>query len=1392
MSGKLLYMCFYSFVKKLFLSKMQFYSIVKWLVSLVIIFCITQASFALPFKKIDSRMHGLYSDDILCIHQDQPGFLWFGTNYGLYRFDGIDFRMYEHIPLQQGTISGNFIFDIVEQKDGTLWFCTNNGFDRYDEATDSFVRIPIQIETSDSSYVTYQQHVNKGLITHNGSILVNIASNGIFKFNAASGSLEPIRSLAGDVISDASDIAEDNQRWIWIGTKTDGLVRFSPESHTIQRFRHGDSNSGINSNNIFSVHVDSLNYLWVGTDKGINYLVPGSVSFQALKPSIPVPPTSRMNQVYCITSDSDNNVWFGTNGIGLHVLMRDEMKIVNYSVANGFSLSSDNIRSIFHDRQGNLWVGTNLGGISYVLNNNALVFQGLGPRTATLPGLSHASVTAIAENGTDRLWVGTDGGGLNLHHKLTGVTSQVLEGTLSSVLTIHQEENGALWMGGYLEGLIYYNPRNNTFAGYTARPDDVQWLGHNDVRMILEDSGGSLWVATNGGGLHRFDRDKKTFTRFRHNPENPNSLISDHCIALYEDARGNLLVGTYNGFSILDSTRTRFKSYISGNNPQSLSGNWVYAFCEDNDGRLWVGTNYGLNIFDPNTGTFKAYTKQEGLPGNEVYSILSDDNDHLWLGTNIGLCRFDPDAETFLSYDLRDGIQGNRFNSGAAIRNKEGVLYFGGNNGLTWFHPDFIKTNPEKPPVYITSLMLPQSGKTIYPFSMENGIGSSPGIKIPFREASVIVLNYTALNLINSEKSQYRYMLEGFDTDWRNPGSQREATYTNLKPGNYTFSVIASNNDGVWNTQGAAVQIRITPPIHRTTLAYVFYFLAGAALLYFIIQYSLIKIRHRRQLAIEQYKLKKTEELARLKSDFFISISHELSTPITLILTPLQRMLDQGKITNTRLIEIAVRNAQSLLRMVNELLDFQKTESGKTELLVTNNELISYVSSILDSFIETYREKGIALSFHPGVKRVEMMFDTEKMEKILYNLLSNAYKYTHPNGSVSVSVNLMNDDGSGSKNNSNEFVEIIVSDTGIGISAEDLPHLFEKYYRARPVAPGNALTQSMGYGIGLFVTRTMVDLHGGQIEVKSTRGVGSEFILRFPIQKPISEAAATDANSTLPLAENDYAYAPEAVPENIGDPNDEENLPLVLIVDDNPQIIELLKEILSSNYRIIEAVNGEKGHDAACRYSPDLIITDVMMPGIDGVQLCERIKSDFYTCHIPVILLTALNDNYFRLKGYQTGADDYISKPFNPRILETRVHNIIASRRMLQKKFLSDIQVVPGEVTSVSADEVFLENAIAAVEKNIDNPEFSVVELASEMNMSKATLYRKITAITSQNPSQFIRTIRLKRAANLLKTTDYNVSEVVYMVGLNDIKHFRKSFQKLFGKNPTEFKGPIG
>jgi signal transduction histidine kinase/ligand-binding sensor domain-containing protein/DNA-binding response OmpR family regulator len=1344
---------------------------------------------ALPFRKIDSRVSGLNSDDILCIHQDRKGFLWFGTNYGLYRFDGIDFRMYEYHPNQQGSISGNFIFDIIEDKSGALWFCTNNGLDRYDIASDGFVRIPILIENGGSGVVSYQQHINRGLFTRNGSILVNVASNGIFEFRIETGRLESVKTLSGNVITDASDMEEDVNGNIWIGTKNDGLVRISPDRRTIQRYQQGSDSYGINSNNIFSVHADPLNYLWVGTDKGINYLAPDSESFRTIIPTIPVPPTSRMQQVYCITSDSQNNVWFGTNGIGLHVLIRNEMKFVNYSGANGSSLSSDNIRSIFHDRQGNLWVGTNLGGISYVPNNNAHAFRGIGPKTASSPGLSHSSVTAIAEDDTGQLWIGTDGGGLNLHNPLTGTTRQMLDGVINSVLTIHRETSGNLWLGGYLEGLTYYDPVRNSVISYTAMPDDPDWLAHNDVRMILEDSGGHLWIATNGGGLHRFNREKKIFTRFKHNPGNPNSLISDHCIALYEDSSGNLLIGTYNGFSILNNTRTEFTNYSSDNNPGSVSGNWIYAFCEDSQGRIWIGSNYGLNLFDPEKGKLRTYTRQNGLPANEVFSILTSDEGHLWIGTNMGLCRFNPDDQTIISYDLRDGLKGNRFNSGAAIRNKNGELFMGGNNGLTWFNPANIKTNPEEPPVYITSLTLPQSGRTIIPFSSENEISSVQNIRIPFREASVIVLKYTALNLINSEKSQYKYMLDGFDTDWRNPDNQREATYTNLKPGYYTFRVIASNNDGIWNTEGAVAHIRITPPVYRSTMAYIFYFLTGAALLFFFLQFALIKIRHRRQLAVEQYKLKKTEELARLKNDFFISVSHELSTPLTLILTPLQRVLERGETTHKKLIEIAVKNAGNMLRMVNELLDFQRTDSGKIELLLTNNEIVSFMGSIIHSFVETYREKGISLSFQPKIPAAEMMFDTEKMEKIIYNLLSNAYKYTNSGGRVSVSVQVIDNIITDNQEDKDARVEIIVSDNGIGISPDDLSHLFEKYYRAKSSINGNTLTQSMGYGIGLFVTKNLVELHGGKIDVISTPGKGSEFIITFPLKKPVTSIDVPAAKNDNTTPEPSFALERLVKTyDNVGPDHEKDQLPLILIVDDNTQILELLKEVLMEKYRIIEAINGEKGYEAACRYGPDLIISDVMMPGIDGVQLCERIKSDFYTCHIPVILLTALNDNFFRLKGYQTGADDYISKPFNPKILETRVENIIASRRMLQKKFISNIQVTPGEVSSVSGDEVFLDNAIKAVENSIDNPEFSVVELAAEMNMSKATLYRKITGLTSQNPSQFIRTIRLKRAAHLLKTSDYNVSEVVYMVGLNDIKHFRKSFQKLFGKNPTDFK----
>ncbi len=1329
----------------------------------------------------DSR---LQNNNVYCIHEDYYGYLWIGTENGLHRYNGIKFTLFEHNPNDSATISGNVIFTMIEDHKNNLYFCTNNGLSKFDRANNRFISIPALLkDTSGILRNNTNYYVPQAIINSTNDLIASLGENGVFRLDTTDMILKRVDWLSDNPVSPIGVVTstyEDNE-YLWFGSQRHGLFRINLAKQQMINYNDTSIKYRIGANNIYAIYKDNANRLWVGSENGLFKLNPQTAKFELINLK---PPTGFDQKViiYTISGDNKGNVWFGSDGCGLYQLDPDN-NLTNFT--NDFfdktSLASNFIRAIYRDRQDNIWLGTREGGLSYVLNNNAREFINFREKNSRFEGLSFRSVSTICKSGQpDVYYIGTDGGGIDELNLKTNQISKIEAISSKSVLNILYD-NHAIWYGGYLEGLNNYNLRTKKKVTYRHNESDPESLGHNDVRFILKDHQDVYWIATNGGGLNRFDAKKATFQRFENNGNSQNRIISNYCITLYEDSKHNLWIGTYNGLSILDPSRKRFRNYYNVKNQNSLSSNWVYCFHEDQKGRMWIGTNFGLNLFDPVNEKFTVYLKENGLPGNEIMGIAEDATGNIWISTNNGICQFDANLKQFNIFDIYDGIVSNQFNHGAYLNDNNQLILFGSSYGLTIFDPSKIHINTLKPPVYITNFTTTNRTFAFNVHHKTDGYVVYPKKVLSFSEASVITFDFDALNYINARKNQFRYYLDGFDKEWHLAENGISATYNNLKPGKYTFRVIASNNNNVWNDKGATIEFTIKPPLYRTVWAKILYYIVTLSLIYFLWVFTITRERYKRDIAFEHLKSEKAEELARMKTEFFVNVSHELSTPLSLILVPLQRMYETARF-DQQLTKTALNNAQRLLKLVTEILDFQKADDGRMTLSLTDNDLVLFVEGIVVNFKDLANEKQLTLEFEANEITTHMVrFDTEKMEKIMYNLVSNAIKYTPPGGLIKVELSQKPSSGAAQPQ-----VEIKVTDNGIGIAHDKLEHIFEKYYRAQSSDKKQEKLSSTGYGIGLYLTKALVELHNGQIFVESTEGKGSVFSVVLPVIEALQHHAPDMPDAAKPMDLHGDEYN-QQVDEILEEKENKPGKPLILIVEDNFELRMILKSILDQDYRILEAADGQQGLKMANRYLPDLVITDIMMPYFNGIEVCEKLKSDFYTCHIPVIMLTALNSNDHRIKGFEVGADDYISKPFNSKILEIRVKNLVESRQNLHRKFVTDLKVKPSEITVTSPDEEFLEKAIQMVETNIENPEFSVSELASLMNMSDATLYRKVKALTSQSPNIFIRTIRLKRAAQLLKTTRYSITQVVDMVGLNDVKYFRKCFQKQFGQNPLEF-----
>ncbi|MGC8803480.1 MAG: two-component regulator propeller domain-containing protein, partial [Bacteroidales bacterium] len=998
----------------------------------------------------------------------------------------------------------------------------------------------------------------------------------------------------------------DNENKLWIGSQNKGLFCYDFTQKSIVPFSDKYKQGYVREFNVLSIGQDKWGRIWVGTSENVYLYDADNRSFSPFKcnpahaSSLPHPVIWRFEY------DRNNDMWFCTNGKGISKLIDKDFRFVTFAhdKTNPNSLNDNFVQCFMEDFQGNLWIGTQRGGVSYCLNNNSTVFKSIRSEPFQRISLSDNSVTAINQDAQGNIWIGTDGGGINVYNPRENTIQYLYRGRpvqdwnyKESILTIYIDKRGEIWAGGYLSGIIRISADRKRVKIYMADSEDPAAISHNDIRWIMEDSKGNLWVATNGGGLNIYD---PSIDGFKHLTTSDSifPLVSNYTLTLLEDSKGNMWVGTYSGISRLDFKRKKIFSYSRND---KLKGEWIYAFLENSEGKIWVATNLGLYQYNSKTDDFTDVTGLIGVPNQVIGGIVEDKEQTFWISTYNGLIRYNPFTRKSIIYYQSDGLPGNNFNHGAYYKNQQGMLFWGTTSGLVFFDPSRIVINEKAPDVYITAFT--DANGNLIPIQREPG----NSVEIKYSMASAFNIHFAALNYINPEKNQYAIYMEGIDRDWRKIGNQQVATYTNLAPGTYVFRVKASNNDNVWNEQGTSLTIHILPPLWRTVWAYILYFILIVSLIVYIWYQTLLRVRYKKDLEIEHLKAEKAEEIAQMKSEFFLSISHELNTPLSLIITPIEKMEKEHKF-DARLMQLVKRNAHLLLRMLNELIDFQKADEGREQLNLAFGEMVQFVKHTVENFYPLAENKKITLSFTPLVNQLWMEFDHNKIEKIIYNLISNAIKYTPQGGKVTVTIGVNQD-------HSQMFLS--VEDTGIGINQDELKKIFDKYYRIRKAR--DPINQATGFGIGLYLSQKLAELHQGKLEVKSVVGKGSCFTLSLPWERKGIEISAENVEQQIILDENEKL---------LDDTHDEEEFvlhtkkPLILIIEDNREVCEMLEILLRSKYQLLFAHEGNEGYKLVTKYMPQLVITDIMLPGIDGLEICRRIKADFYTSHIPVVILT--------------------------------------------------------------------------------------------------------------------------------------------------------------------------
>lgn len=1316
---------------------------------------------------------GLSNSHITSIVQDKKGFIWIGTEDGLNRFDGKKFVNFYHFANDTGSLPSSGIYSLHIDKNKNLWIGTFTGLCRYDYKLEKFIKYPIK--NKDKEY-----HIPVKAISSNNKkeLWLGTSGQGLVKMNTNSRLCTFFKHSPKDSTTIASDfISElliDKNNNIWVGNQLKGVSALNSKTNCFSHYN--EENSKLINNNVLSLFEDKNGNIRIGTfGGGISVINPKTDN---IKHHTTKDKNSIINNdiVYDIIQDRKGIIRMGTEGGGLNSYINDNSQIdaVTTESKSIKGLINNKIRVIFEDKDGNLWLGIHQGGLN-IMSNKPADFQHITTGEASSPVLS-----IFADN--QKIWIGTDGNGLKTWNTQTNqfktyTISPEKKSLKSNVIrTIYKDRYNTVWIGTYLGGLAKYNKEKDNFTNFSHTPGDSNSLTNNDVTAITEDRLGNLWIGTNGGGLNLYNPENKNFRSFRHIEGEKKSLINDWIVCMYLDRLGFVWIGTYWGISKLDPLKLTFTNF----NIKETQRNTTLCFHEDKLGNLWTGTTNGLLLLNKETGEIlKTYTLRDGLPNNVINGILEDNSGNLWLSTNNGISCFNLKNKTFNNYSQRAGLQSSEFIHGAYAEGVNNDFFFGGIEGITRFFPEKISKNTSKPKVILTDFkILNQSvkiGKDKDKFTLSKSISETQKLELPYRHNS-FSFEFTAIEFLTPEKIKYAYQMEGFDKQWNYFDYKRNnVTYTNLDYGKYTFRIKASNSNGQWG-KPTNLKITITTPVWLRWWAYAIYSLLGLIAAWFIRKYYNKRIEEKNNIRIERLNRKKDKELNETKLQFFTNISHEFRTPLTLIIGPLEAFLESEdlKPEQKRQFELMHRNANRLLRLVNQLMDLRKIDAGKVNLNAGKYNIIAFLQEIYDNFFKLAEKRKVNFYFKKDFSELDLWFDNDKLDKVFFNLLSNAFKFTSQNESIFIEIKRSEKDG---------FIRIDVKDTGKGIKKQKLSYVFDRFYQAE-----NHSNLQQGTGIGLWLTKHYIELHKGNISVKSEPEKGTIFTILLPTgdkhltpeQKTVQNEIESQLQAPIIESEQEFSFNSE----NFSYSQKKQS---ILLVEDDDEIRSYIKQGLEKNFRVSEAINGKEGLNKALETSPDLVITDVMMPEMDGIQLCEKLKTDLKTCHIPVIMLTAKTSIEHRIKGLETGADSYIPKPFNPQHLMVRIVKLLELRRRLINKFSNEIGFKAEKTAVTSADEKLLNSVIEIVNKKIADADLNVEILSKQIGMSRGHLQRKLKSLTGQNPNEFIRIMRLQQAAEILKNNKISISEAAYMVGFSSPSYFSTCFTKQYKISPKQF-----
>lgn len=1313
---------------------------------------------------------GLSVNAVYSITQDSKGFLWFGTVDGLNRFDGRHIKPYRLTPAdeQAGIRLGSIIFGLCEDKEQQLWIASDRGIARLDLKTEQF--LPFDLKTGRAE-AGADARASAVLMDHKGRIWMAVFGQGLFCYTPQTGQMEQFQSDDKKPGSLASNnirrLYEDAAGVLWISYTDKGIARFDADK---QRF----TNYALTPERLpnEALFEDSQGNFWVGNDtRGLVRFDrrTGATDFFLTAESPHYARHIRGIAEYTpgtllIASDNGLTLFDTQTGEGRATLT------ANREGSEG--LNDTYLHALYIDRERGLWVGTYFGGVNYLsLNNNANFINYTYSLTEnSVPG---RIVSAFCEDPDGNLWVGTDDAGLSFFNRTTQHFTNYRPERGRNSLSYHNIHalhchNDALWIGTYTGGLDRMDLRTHTFRHYPSSSSDTTALCASSIYSLYEDSRSNLWIGTTLG-LNRYNPATDNFTRYA-------ALAGCDVTHILEDRRGHLWVATFgNGLYQLNTRTGRWQSFDRATH--GLANDKVVTLCLDDNERLWVGTDGGgMCRFDYETKRFVSYTHAD-FTSKVIHRIIPD-YDYLWISTNKGLLKYHPDKQTVKVYNAYDGLPGDQFTPNAGIKTSDGRLWFGSISGFTSFVPSELKENRQVPSVVLTNLSI--LNEEVHPGTpgspLTASIGYTRELTLSHRQ-SIFGLEFVALSFTAPIKNKYVYKLEGFDRDWQTVNGEPRVSYMNLPAGTYRFLVRASNGDDVWTPDSEMLVLTILPPFWRSLWAYLVYavlLLSGIVGLFY---YLMRRTRRLHRIRLQELEVSKEKELYTAKTNFFTNIVHEIRTPLTLIIGPLEFIMKSRKTVEEAHDELLVieRNSNRLLTLVNQLMDFRKIEAEGFLLKNEPQDVTALVRQACANFAQVGRHCKAEITYHFPDTPCLAQVDSEAVEKIVTNLFMNAVKYTRDR----ISVEVVRHEGT-------RMVDLRIGDNGCGISAESLDKIFQPFYQVKEVQR----MASPGTGIGLTLARSLTEAMGGRLLVESVPDEGSVFTVQFPL--------LPDAEVLLPPA---TLVAPDATPEPLDEsgtgtsdaPGSEANaIPTLLVIDDNEELRTFLYQHLRLHYRVLLAESGEEALALLADRRVDLIVSDVMMPGMDGFELSRRVKQELVTSHIPLILLTARAHIDAKIEGLETGADVYIEKPFSVDFLCAQINSLLVNRAKLRQRFIDQPFVSSQTMATSRADRELLAKMDAAIEMNLAESEFSIDDLAGALCMSRSTLFEKIKNISGLTPNNYIRLTRLKRAAEYLSAGEYQIGEVCYLVGFSSSSYFTKCFKKQFGVLPTEFTGQRG